>query len=49
MDDEQVIANQIVFDPVLVEEPKEFGVVVLADLDPTRHGRQLFRLLLLVR
>jgi hypothetical protein len=38
-DDEQVIAGQIVFDPMRVEELKESGVVVLVDLDTADHVR----------
>lgn len=38
-DDEQVIAGQIVFDPMRVEELKETAVVVLVDLDTADHVR----------
>ena len=38
-----MIANQIVFDTVLDEELKDFGIVVLVDLDLTKdsHGCSL--------
>ena len=34
-----MIANQIVFDPVLDEELKDFGIVVLVDLDLTKDSQ----------